>query len=90
MYGILAAGQPIVAVTPEKTDAAALGAQLGFGVSADPDKPEKLVAAVRALLADPSRLETMATAARAAAPRPMIEWTKIRKFMHIIEEAGPA
>jgi colanic acid biosynthesis glycosyl transferase WcaI len=89
MYGILAAGQPIVAVTPKETDAAALGAERGFGVSADPDKPEELVAAVRALLADPSRLETMGTAARTAASA-YDRVNEIRKFMRIIEEAGGA
>ena len=44
MYGILAAGKPIVAVAPRETDAVALGERLGFGVGADPDRPEELVA----------------------------------------------
>ncbi len=89
IYGILAAGRPIVAVAPSETDAASLGAQRGFGVSADPDKPEELVAAVRALLADPRRLAAMGAAARAAA----CDYDRVnetRKFMHIIEEAGQA
>ncbi len=69
MYGILAAGRPIIAVAPKETDAATLGAREHFGCSADPDKREEVVAVVRALLADPSRLATMGAAARAAAPR---------------------
>jgi colanic acid biosynthesis glycosyl transferase WcaI len=86
MYGILAAGQPIVAVAPKETDAASLGAQHGFGISADPDKPEELVAAVRRLLADPGRLAAMRTAATAAASqyRRVLE---IQAFSRILEEA---
>src|SRR4029077_6345861 len=43
MYGILAAGKPIVAVAPSETDAVSIGVQRGFAVSADPDKPTELV-----------------------------------------------
>src|SRR5437588_1446239 len=39
MYGILAAGKPIVAVAPKETDVVSLGAKQGFAVAADPDKP---------------------------------------------------
>jgi colanic acid biosynthesis glycosyl transferase WcaI len=67
LYGILAAGRPILAVAPQDTDAASLGALHGFGISADPDKPAEVVAAVRALLADRPRLQAMGTAAKAAA-----------------------
>lgn len=87
MYGILAAGRPIVAVAPKETDAAALGVQHGFGVTADPDQPEALVAVIRALLADPARLAAMAAAARAAA----CEYDRAiesRKFVNIVKEAG--
>jgi colanic acid biosynthesis glycosyl transferase WcaI len=87
MYGILAAGQPIVAVAPKETDAAWLGAQQGFGISADPDKPAELVAAIRALLADPSRLADMRIAARAAASN-YDRVNESHKFVKIIEEAG--
>jgi len=89
MYGILAAGRPIIAVAPSETDAASLGAQCGFGVSADPDKPAELVAAVRTLLADPARLAAMGLAARAVA----YDYDRVKeigKFLHIIEEAAHA
>jgi colanic acid biosynthesis glycosyl transferase WcaI len=68
LYGILAAGKPIIAATPVETDVASLGAKQGFAVCCDPDNPAELVAAVRALMADPSRCKTMEEAARAAAP----------------------
>jgi colanic acid biosynthesis glycosyl transferase WcaI len=67
MYGILAAGKPIVAVAPRETDAAALGERFGFGISADPDRPEEIAKAVRELAADPDRVAKMSAAARQAA-----------------------
>jgi colanic acid biosynthesis glycosyl transferase WcaI len=85
MYAILAAGRPIVAVAPSETDAASLGAQRGFGVWADPDKPEELVRVVRALAADTGKLKAMAQAARAAAP----DYDRAKehqKFLKIVEE----
>jgi colanic acid biosynthesis glycosyl transferase WcaI len=86
IYGILAAGRPIVAVAPTQTDAAALGLRDGFGVASDPDKPAELVAVVRALLADPAKLAAMGLAARAAASQ-YARANEIRKFVQILEEA---
>ena len=68
MYGILAAGKPIVAVAPEETDVVALGLRRGFAVFSDPDKPTDLVSAVRRLIGDAQKLKSMGEAARAAAP----------------------
>lgn len=89
MYGILAAGKPILAVAPEETDAASLGAKFGFAVSADPDKPENVAAAIRLLVMDPKKLQNMGRAARAVAP----EYDRVKelqKFVKIIEEAVKA
>jgi colanic acid biosynthesis glycosyl transferase WcaI len=68
MYGILAAGKPIVAVAPSETDAVSIGVQRGFAVSADPDKPTELVSTVRGLIDNPQKTMAMGRAARAAAP----------------------
>jgi hypothetical protein len=68
MYGILAAGKPIVAVAPRETDAVSLGERLGFSVGADPDRPDEVVQTVRALAADYQRVENMGRAALGAAP----------------------
>jgi colanic acid biosynthesis glycosyl transferase WcaI len=87
MYGILAAGRPIVALAPLQTDAASLGARGGFGVAADPDNPAELVAIVRALLGDPARLAEMGLAARTAASR-YARANETLKFQCILEEAG--
>jgi glycosyltransferase involved in cell wall biosynthesis len=81
MYGILAAGKPIVAVAPEETDAVSLGVRRGFAVSADPGKPEELVSAIRALVGDPQRLKTMGEAARAAAP----DYDRVKELQKFVE-----
>jgi colanic acid biosynthesis glycosyl transferase WcaI len=87
MYGILAAGRPIIAIAPKETDAAALGARENFGCSADPDAPEEVVAIVRSLLNDPTRLASMGAAARSAAPR-YTRAAEIQKFAAILESAA--
>ena len=85
MYGILAAGKPVVAVAPEETDAVSLGIQRGFAVAADPDRPAEVVNAVRALASDPNKLRAMGEAARAAAPH-YDRVKELQKFVEIIED----
>ncbi len=82
MYGILAAGKPIVAVAPRETDAVALGEQMGFSVGADPDRPEEIVRAVRALANDQTTLQKMARAALVAAPA-YDRVKELQKFVNI-------
>src|SRR5713101_2004057 len=81
MYGILAAGKPIVAVAPKETDAVSLGIQLGFAVAADPDRPAEVVNAVRALASNPNKLRAMGEAARAAAP----DYDRVRELQKFVE-----
>jgi glycosyltransferase involved in cell wall biosynthesis len=87
MYGILAAGKPIVAVAAAETDVAAIGVQQGFSVAAEPDSPAQFAAVVRELLRDPRKLGNMREAARAAA-RGYDRVTELQKFVRILEEAG--
>jgi glycosyltransferase involved in cell wall biosynthesis len=89
MYAILAAGRPIIAVAPIETDVASLGALRGFGLSADPDKPEELVKLVRALVSDGGKLKAMARAARDAAPD-YDRANEHEKFVNIVEETVQA
>ena len=84
MYGILAAGKPIVAVATEKTDVVSLGIPQGFAVAADPDQPAELVTAVRVLSSDVNKLRTMGEAARAAAPA-YDRVNELQKFVKLIE-----
>ena len=87
MYGILAAGRPIVAIAPRETDAVTHGIREDFGCAADPDKVDEVVAVVRRLIADPQRLAAMGAAARSAAPR-YARSTEIEKFAAILEVAA--
>jgi glycosyltransferase involved in cell wall biosynthesis len=87
LYGVLAAGRPIVAVAPQQTDAASLAARDGFGVSSDPDNPAELVAIVRTLLGDPRRLAAMGSAAQLAAAR-YARPKEALKFMQVLEDAN--
>jgi colanic acid biosynthesis glycosyl transferase WcaI len=86
LYGILAAGRPIVAVASLQTDAASLSVRENFGVAVDPDNPAELVAAVRALLADPARLAAMSLAALQASTH-YARAGEIQKFIAVIESA---
>jgi len=86
MYGILAAGKPILAVAVEETDVAALGAKSGFAVSADPDSPDEVASAIRSLARDRVKVQSMGRAARAVAPD-YDRVKELQKFVKIIEEA---
>lgn len=83
MYGILAAGKPTVAVAPMETDVASLGMRQGFGIATDPDKPEELVDAIRALVADSNRVKQMGTAAKEAS-RSYDRVFELQKFVRIV------
>jgi len=85
MYGILAAGKPIVAAAPKETDVASLGLQQGFAVSADPDRPGELVNVVRQLATDRNKLKTMGDAARAAASA-YDRVVELQKFVKIFDD----
>ena len=85
IYGILAAGKPIVAVAPEETDVVSLGARRGFAIAADPDRPALVASAVRELASDPAKLKAMGEAARAAA----LDYDRgkeLQKFAEIIDQ----
>jgi hypothetical protein len=87
IYGILAAGRPVVAVAPKETDAAVLAAREGFGIAADPDSPSELVTVLRALFADPVRLVAMGAAARTAAQQ-YNRANEIQKFAAILNDVA--
>ncbi|HTP68127.1 MAG TPA: glycosyltransferase family 4 protein [Dongiaceae bacterium] len=87
MYGILAAGKPIVAVAPEECDVVSLGKAKGFALSADPDVPGQFVRRVREMAEDGALVSAMGRAGRAAAP----EYERngeLRKLVDLVERAG--
>ena len=88
MYGILAAGKPIVAVAPEECDVVSLGKLQGFSVSADPDDPGQFVDCVRRMLANGEELRQMASAAVRAAPQ-YERNQELERLLKLLEEHGP-
>ncbi|HSC45195.1 MAG TPA: glycosyltransferase family 4 protein [Candidatus Acidoferrum sp.] len=87
LYGILAAGKPLVSVAPPETDAVTLGERYGFGVGADPDRPAEVAKAIRAIAADGKRLADLGAAAKRAAPS--FERSKeLRKFSELLNSMG--
>jgi colanic acid biosynthesis glycosyl transferase WcaI len=89
MYGILAAGKPIVAVAPAETDAVSIGVRRGFAVASDPDKPGELVSAVRVLAGDAEMTKRMGQAARAAAPD-YDRVKELQKFVEVFDDLAAA
>jgi glycosyltransferase involved in cell wall biosynthesis len=86
MYGIVAAGRPIVAVAPAESDAASLILRIGCGVVADPDCAEDVAAKVLTLSADPAKAQVMGRAARASA-NDYNRASELRKFLRVVQEA---
>jgi glycosyltransferase involved in cell wall biosynthesis len=69
MFGIIAAGKPIVAVAAPETDVAALGLQHGFAICADPSRPDELASCIRLIAADPAAHAAMSQSALEAAAK---------------------
>jgi glycosyltransferase involved in cell wall biosynthesis len=88
MYGILAAGKPLVAVAPRETDAVALGERMGFSVGADPDSPDQVAKVIRELASDAVRTARMGQAARSAAPG-YDRVKELEKFVQIFSRHRP-
>ena len=86
MYGILAAGKPIVAVAPRECDVVSLGESTGFSISSNPDDPARFAQLVRDLSQNPAKLEYMSSAALAAAPE-FNRSSELLKLLKIIEAA---
>src|SRR6266566_2924595 len=89
LYEILAAGRPILVVAPQEADSPWIATQRGCGLVADPDRPDEVVVAARALAGDAERVKRMSEAARAAA-REYDRFRELSRFIEIIEEARTA
>lgn len=87
MYGILAAGKPIVAVAPAACDVVSIGKDKGFAISANPDDPVDFANSVRQLAGDPDLLRTMGLAASAAAPE-FEQSRELAKLISILEDVA--
>ncbi len=86
LYSILAAGRPVLAVAALESDAARIVRESGCGMSADPDDPQAVAAAIRQLRDNPGRLPEMGRRARETAKK-YARVNELEKFAGIMEEA---
>jgi glycosyltransferase involved in cell wall biosynthesis len=87
LYSILAAGRPVLAVAPEKSDVARIVRESGCGVWADPDDPASLVRLVRQLREDRPLLEKMGRRAREVSHE-YARVNELERFARVVEEAA--
>jgi colanic acid biosynthesis glycosyl transferase WcaI len=89
LYGILAAGRPVLVVAAKESDAARIAVDSGCGLVADPDDPASVASAIRELRGNPALLAEMGIRARAVAEK-YARVNELQRFSAIIEEAvGP-
>jgi len=81
LYGILAAGKPVVAVAPSECDVVSIGTRKGFSIATDPDDPAQLVQAIRGLSGNADLLRSMGAAAIATAP----EYERSKELAKLVE-----
>ena len=86
LYGILAAGRPVLVVASEAADAARIVRRYRCGLVADPDSPESVATVVRAAMADRVGLAAMGERARAAA-REFDQQAQLDRFVKVVEQA---
>jgi colanic acid biosynthesis glycosyl transferase WcaI len=87
LYSILAAGRPVLAVAPASTDAARIVTETGCGMSADPDDPAAVAAALSQLRNEPARLAQMGVRAREVAAK-YARVNELDRFVNVMEEVG--
>ncbi len=86
LYGILAAGRPVLAVAPEGSDVARIVQRYACGFVADPDDPDAVAAAVRQAVGAPDLLDAMGRRALVAA-RDFEQRGQVARFVQVVEEA---
>jgi colanic acid biosynthesis glycosyl transferase WcaI len=86
IYGILAAGKPLVALAAEESDVVTLGKEKGFGVAANPEDAEEFARRIRELIGDLEKVRRMGEAAAAAAPE-FERGRELEKLVVVVEGA---
>ncbi len=92
MYGILAAGKPILAVADAGSDVSRIVLEKNCGYAASPQQPLQVHVAMRALAqggAESAGLKAMGAAARATAPN-YDRVKELQKFLEILGRPGAA
>jgi glycosyltransferase involved in cell wall biosynthesis len=87
LYSILAMGRPVLVVASSSSDAARIVVESGCGLTADPDDPASVAAAIRELRSDPARLALMGRHARELAGK-YAKLKELRRFAEIVDQAA--
>jgi glycosyltransferase involved in cell wall biosynthesis len=87
LYSILAAGRPVLVVASASSDAARVVLESGCGLTADPDDPAAVAAAIRELRGDPVRLAEMGRRARETGAK-YARVNELERFAGIIEQVA--
>ena len=87
LYSILAAGRPVLAVAAGGSDVARIVSESGCGISADPDDPAGIAAAILQLRDDPNRLAQMGIRAKETAAK-YARVDELERFVEVIEETS--
>ena len=90
VYGILAAGRPIIAATDADSETAQLVTQVGCGVVVPPGNPFALAAAIRAAHDGEYDLEEMGRRARAFAEAESDRSIAVQRYRAVIDELQEA
>ena len=86
LYPTLAAGRPVLGVASEETDVVRIIRRTGCGIAADPDDPTSVAEAIRSVMDDKERMQSMARRAREIS----FSYDKVKQlkiFSDTIEEA---
>jgi colanic acid biosynthesis glycosyl transferase WcaI len=84
LYGILAAGKPVLVVSAPTTDAARIISDARCGIVVDPDNASGVADSIRDLAAHPEKVSEMGQRARAIAGN-YDKLSELQKFVSIIE-----
>jgi glycosyltransferase involved in cell wall biosynthesis len=87
LYSTLAMGRPVLVVASPSSDAARIVAESGCGLTADPDDPAAVAAAIRELRSNPARLALMGRRAREMAAK-YAKLRELQRFSDIVEQTG--
>jgi glycosyltransferase involved in cell wall biosynthesis len=86
LYGILAAGRPVLAVAPAVSDVARLVREFDCGICVEPEDADGIVQMVRGLRNRPETLREMGVRALELS-RSFRRETELRRFVEIVENA---
>lgn len=87
LYSILAAGRPVLVIAAAESDAARIVRESGCGISANPDDPVAIAAAIRELRDDQNRLIEMGFRAKETAAK-YARVNELERFVEVIEDAA--